>query len=259
MKKSVLFLLSMIAAFFMQAQSSVDSLSTKELRHEGLKKHAKKPDTLALDSIKIAFDGMVHKFEKRERPDSLKPIEVKDSLPVIKPHRHNDSLKEAVADSLKAKHKHDSVRFTKRDSLKLIEHDSLKIAKLDSLFGKKHRKVCDSLHKLDSLSATGKGKHRFDSLFVVRPIDSAAKDSTIAHRKSHKETTHLYPNPAPGAVTIQADSTVAKIEVLNATTGTVVYQSQNVSSFDLTEVPSGVYIIKIQIGDEVITKTVTKP
>lgn len=264
MKKIVFLVLSMAGAVCLQAQTDVDSSVVKNHYFDGIKQFTNqaefvKPDFEKHDSVKhVRVDSVKHPIFKKDL-DSAKLLAMKDSLPVIKRCVHKDSLRKIAVDSAKA--------FHKRDSSKFVEFDSLKIAKHDSLRAKKPARIHDSLRVNDSTIVLvgkkpvfgNKDRHHFDSTFALRPIDSVAKDSSVITRKSHKETTHLYPNPARGSVTVQADSTVAKIEILNATTGTVVYQNQNDNSFDLSELPSGVYIIKILIGEELITKTITKP
>lgn len=70
----------------------------------------------------------------------------------------------------------------------------------------------------------------------------------------------LYPNPSMGETTIHSVNPVDHIEVMSIT-GSVVYSYQpNTTnySFNLTELPSGVYMINITIGNQQVVKRFVK-
>ena len=67
----------------------------------------------------------------------------------------------------------------------------------------------------------------------------------------------IYPNPTSGKIYIKSDNTIQKIEVLDIS-GSVLESQSSSKNIDLSDLPIGVYFLKVYTNDKVISKKVVK-
>ena len=82
--------------------------------------------------------------------------------------------------------------------------------------------------------------------------------------EAHRDQSELYPNPAVDRVELSYNANFDKelsLRIIDMTgrntyinKQTEVAEGLNVLSFDLREVPSGIYLLEINNGEEIVTK-----
>jgi len=66
-----------------------------------------------------------------------------------------------------------------------------------------------------------------------------------------------YPNPANNMLFIASDYPVKQLEIIN-TLGACILSSNNEQSVDISNIPIGMYVIKIYVGTRVFIKKIIK-
>jgi hypothetical protein len=81
--------------------------------------------------------------------------------------------------------------------------------------------------------------------------------STDVNAVSPAPSLQVYPNPAKGEVFIQSEQPIEKIEILDMS-GRIVVSTSSTTAVNISHLPKGVYLVKIFIDGQSVTKKIIK-
>lgn len=81
--------------------------------------------------------------------------------------------------------------------------------------------------------------------------------STVLDSLKNDERTIIYPNPATNFLLIKSDKIVSKVEISD-TFGKLLLTTENASKIDISSLSKGIYLIRIFIEDQLVTKKFIK-